>query len=97
MIEHIVFFKFSPETTKEQKDEAIKRLKNLANVLPGIVDIQAGYNFSERAKGYEIGLTVRFENRAALENYGPSSEHQAVVSYLDEIGNNDRLVVDFDL
>jgi hypothetical protein len=97
MIEHIVFFKFSPETTQAQKEEGIKRLKGLKDQLPGIVDLQAGFNFSERSKGYEVGLTVRFESKEDLLNYGPSDEHQAVVHFLEEIGNTDKLVIDFEL
>lgn len=96
MIEHIVLLKFSPETSQEQKDEALRRLEGLGSQLPGIVDIHAGYDFSNRAKGFEGALTIRFESREALQNYGPSEEHQAVVRYLDEIGTVDRLVVDFE-
>lgn len=96
MIEHIVLFKFSSETTKDQKDEALKRLENLGNLLPGVLDIHAGYDFSGRNQGFEAGLTVRFESKEALLNYGPSEEHQAVLRYLDEIGTTDKLVVDFE-
>ena len=97
MIEHIVFFKFTPETTQAQKEEAITRLKGLKEQLPGILDIQAGFNFSERSQGYEVGLTVRFDSKASLLNYGPSEEHQAVVRFLDKIGNTDKLVIDFEI
>ncbi|WEG10834.1 Dabb family protein [Pullulanibacillus sp. KACC 23026] len=97
MIEHIVLLKFSEQTTQDQKDEALKKLVHLGNVLPGILDIQAGYDFSGRAQGYEAGLTVRFESKEALQNYGPSEAHQSVIKYLDEIGTLDRLVMDFEL
>ncbi|MFC7392089.1 Dabb family protein [Scopulibacillus cellulosilyticus] len=95
MIEHIVLFKFKDETTKEQKDEAIKRLCQLADVLPGIIDIKAGHNFTDRGKGYTMGLTVRLESKEAFDHYGPSEEHQAVLAYLHEIGLEDTLAVDF--
>jgi heme-degrading monooxygenase HmoA len=97
MIEHIVLFKFSDETTNEQKEEAMKRLRGLKQQLPGIIDIQTGHNFSERSKGYVMGLTVRFETKENLEHYGPSPEHQAVVSYLKEIGMIDTLALDFEI
>ncbi|TCP30030.1 stress responsive alpha/beta barrel protein [Scopulibacillus darangshiensis] len=95
VIEHIVLFKFNDAATNEQKEEGMKRLRQLKSVLPGILDIQTNHNFSDRNKGYDMGLTVRFESKEALENYGPSPEHQAVVSYLDEIGVIDKLAVDF--
>lgn len=97
MVEHIVIFKFNKQTTTEQKNEAITRLKSLNQEIPGIVDIQAGLNFSDRSQGFEIGLTVRFEDKQALEVYGPHEKHQAVVSYLREIGLSDLVVVDFEI
>lgn len=96
MVEHIVLLKFSPETTIEQKQEAISRTLMLKEVIPGIVDIQQGINFSNRSKGFEVGLTVRFEDRTSLENYGPHPAHQEVFAYLQEIGVEDIIVVDFE-
>jgi len=97
MVEHIVLLKFSQVTTKEQKDEAICKTLALKEVIPGIVDIQQGYNFSKRSKGYEVGLTVRFEDRACFENYGPHPAHQKIFAYLKEIGLEDLIVVDFEI
>ncbi|SDJ62605.1 Dabb family protein [Salimicrobium halophilum] len=97
MIEHIILIKLSEETTTEQKQELIRRTLELKNSIPGIVDIQQGINFSERNKGYEIGMTVRFKDRESLENYGPHPAHQDIVSYLKEIGMEDRIVVDFEI
>ena len=34
MIEHMVAFTFTSSTTKEQKNEAIRRLKNLKQEIP---------------------------------------------------------------
>jgi Stress responsive A/B Barrel Domain len=95
MVEHIVLLKFSTKTTKEQKEELIRRTLELKNVIPGILDIQQGFNFSNRSQGYEIGLTVRFEDKASLDNYGPHPTHQEIVGYLKEIGMEDSIIVDF--
>lgn len=98
MVEHIVIMKFSPETTKEQKDQVIQKLRNLKEEIPGILDLQCNYNFSERSQGYEIGLTVRFESREALKVYTPHPRHQAVVSFMrEEAKLADIIVVDFDI
>lgn len=97
MVEHIVLIKFSPETTKEQKEELIRRTLQLKNLIPGIMDIQQGFNFSNRSQGYEMGLTVRFEDKASLDNYGPHPAHQKIVAYLKEIGMEDSIIVDFQL
>ncbi|MCO7176406.1 Dabb family protein [Sporolactobacillus kofuensis] len=97
MIEHIVLFKFSDETTEAQKIEGARRLRDLKNQLPGILDIQAGQNYSDRGKGYTMALTTRFRSKDDHEFYTPSPEHQACVSYLKEIGMIDSLAIDFEI
>ena len=97
MIEHIVLIKSSPTTTNEQKQELIRRTLNLKEKITGIIDIQQGFNFSTRNKGYDMGLTVRFENRQSLDNYLPHPEHQQIIAYLKEIGVEDTIIVDFEI
>jgi hypothetical protein len=92
----MIIFKFSPETTTEQIDECIHRLQDLKNHVPGIIDIVAGHNFSSRSQGYELGLTVRFENRAALDAYGPHPKHQECVQFMASVGRQDAIAVDFE-
>lgn len=97
MIQHIVLFKFEAETTDDQIDEAARRLRHLKHELPGIIDIQAGRNYSPRSKGYALGLAVQFKSKADHERYTPSPEHQSVVSYINSIGQTDSLAVDFEI
>lgn len=96
MVEHIVLLKFSKEATQSQKEELIQKTYALKDVIPGIVDLQQGFNFSDRNNGFEVGLTVRFENRDSLNNYGPHPSHQAITAYLKEIGVEDSIIVDFE-
>lgn len=97
MIEHIVLIKCAATTTAAQKEELIARTLRLKDTIAGIVDIQQGINFSPRSQGYDIGLTVRFENREALEQYIPHPAHQETIAYLKSIGVEDTIVVDFEL
>jgi len=97
MIDHIVLVKFAETTTQEQLQEVVKRFKALKNHLSGIVDLQAGINFSEKNQGYQVVLSVRFEDRAALEAYGPNPEHQAVAAFIREVGRVDSIVVDIEI
>ncbi|MFT8871768.1 MAG: Dabb family protein [Sporolactobacillus sp.] len=96
MIEHIVLFKFSKQTSIEQKVEGARRLQHLSAELPDILDIQAGQNVTDRGKGYSMALTARFPSKEALDFYTPSPQHQAVVSYLKAIGLEDSLAIDFE-
>lgn len=97
MIEHIVLIKLNPQVTQEQKAELIDKTYQLKNSIPGIIDLQQGENFSPRSQSYNIGLTVRFEDRAALDFYLPHPEHQKILGYLQEIGLEDLIVVDFEI
>lgn len=94
MIEHIVIVKFGESTTREQMQEAADRFKALQAIVEGIVDIQAGVNFSEKSQGYDLVLTVRFADEAAMNAYGPHPEHQKVAAFIRDIGREDSIVVD---
>jgi hypothetical protein len=95
MIKHIVLFKFSEQTSNEQKEEVIIRLRSLKEEITGIIDILAGINFSPNNSGFDIGLTVLFSDRHAFEIYGPHPKHQEVVSFLKDVGMTDIIIVDF--
>ncbi|MEF3301994.1 Dabb family protein [Paenibacillus sp. GYB003] len=97
MIDHIVLVKFGPSTTPEQLAEVVSRFKALRGHLTGVVDLQAGLNFSDKSQGHQVVLSVRFENRAALEAYGPNPRHQEVAAFIREVGRVDSIVVDFEL
>lgn len=80
-----------------QLENTIAMLKELKKEINGIIDIQAGQNLSKRSKGFELGLTVRFENIKALEEYGPHPKHQEIVRYLEKIGLVDMIILDFQI
>ncbi|WAH38676.1 Dabb family protein [Alicyclobacillus dauci] len=97
MVEHMVIFKFGPETTEEQISECVRRARTLRDDIKGIIDLAAGSNFSDRSQGFQVGLTVRFEDKRALSNYTPHPKHQEFVAFTMEIGRKDIIVVDFEL
>ncbi|WP_017727774.1 Dabb family protein [Halalkalibacterium ligniniphilum] len=97
MIDHIVLVKFAETTTPEQLQEVVDRFKALKNHLTGIVDLQAGLNLAEKSKDYQVVLSVRFEDQAALEAYGQNEEHQAVAAYIKEVGRIDSIGVDIEI
>lgn len=95
MIQHMVCLKFESDTTVQQKDEVIRRLRDLKTVIPNIQFLACNYNFSSRNQGYDVGLFVQFESEADLATYGPHPAHQAAVQYMKENGLVDTLVIDF--
>lgn len=96
MIEHMVIIKFGPGTTEEQLAECIRRTESLKDI-PGVVNLVAGRDISGRNQGHQLGLTVRFTDKSALDNYGPHPTHQAFVAFMEDIGRENIIVVDFDI
>lgn len=96
MIEHVVLFKLKPETTDHEKNELIRRLRSMEGKIEGMVSLSAGESFTDRHKGYTIGLVTRFVDKAAFEKYGPHPEHVPVKEYLTQICE-DVIAVDYEI
>lgn len=97
MVEHLVLFKTTADATEEQRERMIAELRSLRDRIPGIVHLSVGRNFSDRNQGYDIGLCVRFEDRAALEVYLPHPAHRGCVdTYVAPI-KEDVIVVDYEI
>ena len=97
MVEHIVLFKLKAGATAEQKEAAKKALKGLKEQIEGIVDLTCGDNFSERSQGHEMGLVVRFRDRAALDAYIPHPAHRGVVEQYIAPIRESGIVVDYEI
>jgi hypothetical protein len=97
MIHRTVLVKFAETTTQEQLQEVVERFKALKTHLTGIVDLQAGLNFAERSKEYQVVLMVRFEDKAALDAYVMDEQHQAVANFIKEVGRVDSIGVDIEI
>ncbi len=97
MVEHVVLFKTTPETTPEQRERMIAELRSLKEKIPGIIDLSVGTNFSDRNQGFDVGLVVRFVDRAALEVYLPHPAHRGCVDQFVAPIKADVIVVDYEI
>ena len=97
MVEHIVLIRWTEEASQAAIESAMAELRGLKGKIAGIVELSAGANFSERAKGFTHGMVVRFADRAALEAYGPHPEHQRVVQNVLGPIRAEILIFDFQL
>ncbi|MFC5448937.1 Dabb family protein [Paenibacillus aestuarii] len=97
MLDHIILLKFHEHTTDEQLQAVIDCFKSLRQHLWGVLDLQAGFNFSDRNQGYQLVLTVRFESREALAAYESNAEHHACSALIRESGRLDGIVVDIEV
>ncbi|WP_407272915.1 Dabb family protein [Radiobacillus sp. PE A8.2] len=97
MIDRSILLKFEESTTEKQLQQVVERFKSLQQHLTGVVDLQAGLNISDRNKGYQVVLTVRFENEEALRAYENNPEHHACSAFIKESGRLDGIVVDIEI
>ena len=91
MYEHLVTFKFKEDISEEKKKELLDLLHGFKGVIPGMVDMSAGFNETketENIHGYSLGLRVTFEDQLSLDQYGPHPAHQQFVQALDGLIDN---------
>ncbi len=91
----MVLFKFANDPTEQQLAHLTQLAHGLNEHIAGIVDLAIGRNTSSRNQGFQVGLTVRFQDKAALDAYGPHPKHQELVAFTLEMGRTDIIVVDF--
>lgn len=95
MIEHLVLFKFKPETEAAAITLILKQQKALQTKVPGIVEATVGQNFSDRGGGFTHCGRLGFQDRASLDAFYPHSAHQAFKALLQpEIES--LLVIDYE-
>lgn len=96
MVEHLVLFRWKAGVDSAAIESALEGLRALKEQIPGILELTCGPNFSERAKGFDAGLYVRFVSRSALDSYGPHPAHQRVVNELLTPIREDVIALDFE-
>lgn len=97
MIEHLVLFQWKTDASPEAIARVMNELRALQSQIPGIRDMTCGTNFSARSQGYTHALVIRFEDRAALEAYGPHPAHQRVVQEFIGPIRVETLVMDYEV
>lgn len=79
MIYHAVYFKWKSATPKDKINDAVRSLNALKGVVPSILEIQVGENFSDRSGGYTHVLISKFRSKEHLDQYQTNPDHQKVV------------------
>jgi hypothetical protein len=79
---HMFAFRWKPGVTEEQKKRVVTEIRALQGQIPGLRETIVGMNLSPRGQGYELGGVMKFDDRAALEQYGPHPAHQKLLGWL---------------
>ena len=96
MVEHLVLFKLKPDATAQQVSDMLAALERLAQQIDTVRELSCGHNFSDRGNGHQVGLLVRFADRAGLAAYLPHPAHQACVAEYVKPILDDVTVVDYE-
>jgi hypothetical protein len=84
MIRHVVFFKFKPETSPEDRRSALDGLRALPPKISAIIDYEVGENVLPSARAWDASLIATYESLARLKEYSDHPDHQAVAIKLRE-------------
>jgi hypothetical protein len=85
MITHIVCWKYRPETSPEQRDDHIAKLKALPTVIPNIESFDVGADTMHLERSFDTGLVAVYADMAALDAYTVHPAHQEVAAFGKQI------------
>jgi hypothetical protein len=95
MITHIVCWKYKPETTVEQRNEHVAKLRALPGFISDIESFSVGSDVLHLDRSFDTGLVAVYRDMAALDAYTEHLEHQKVAALGREISRQ-VISVDFD-
>ena len=85
MIRHIVFFKFKPEITEEQKNKLVEDLKTLKKKIPLIQRLEVEFDIGKKPNSFDLALNTDFKRWEDVEKYSIHPDHVAVVELIKQI------------
>ncbi len=100
MIKHIVFWKMKSEAegrnAQENASLMVAKLTALKNLVPQVVEIDAGVDFNRSDAAWDVALYTTFQTRSDLDAYQVHPEHQKVVEFVRSVVAS-RCVVDYEV
>ena len=98
-IVHIVMWRMNAATADERLSQArtaAAAFEATRGTISGVLDMQVGVNVVDAPEAWDLALSMRFKNRAALEAY---SDHPAHLEIKRLVGpmRMERKQVDFEL
>ncbi len=98
MIKHIVMWKLKDEAEGNDKATNAKLMKEkldaIANLVPGMLKLEVGFDLKLDATAYDVILYCEFENEAALAAYQEHPQHKAVFPFIGAVRES-RVAVDY--
>ncbi|OCH92673.1 dabb-domain-containing protein [Obba rivulosa] len=85
-VQHIVLAKFRNDEPEEAKEQVFEKLSQLLRGVPSIRDFHVGLPILPGgARGFDFGMTLRFENVDGFFEYVQHANHEKIIKYLQPI------------
>lgn len=94
MIEHIVLIKIK-EGQEGEIEKICKSLNSLKDIIPEIIQINAGRNLASRSQGFQMGLSSVFASEEDLHIYDQHPAHQKILKNMIAPVKEDVIAFDF--
>ena len=92
MIKHIVFLKFKPDVSADQRQEIIVELRALPRQIDVIREYEVGEDVLKTPRSWDVGLIGTYDNLEALKTYNDHPAHVAVVQKIRAISEGSASV-----
>jgi hypothetical protein len=85
MIRHVVFFKFKPETGRDERGEALDQLRALPDKIEVIRSLEVGEDLLGSRRSWDAVLIATYDDLSALEIYQRHDDHVPLVLKLQQL------------
>jgi len=92
MIVHIVMFKFKDENKGANIEETKKRLNALVDLVPTLITMEVGINFTVADRAFDLSLYSTFDTKEDLDIYAVHPEHLKVVEFIKSVTAESKVV-----
>lgn len=80
MIHHLVWFKLRENIEEHEVEQLKTNLLEMPALIPEIIELACGRDFSGRSRGFEFGLSVKFATREDGQIYDKHPDHLAFIA-----------------
>jgi len=85
MLTHIVCWKYNSETSQQQRQNHIEKLRALPGMIPNILKFEVGADVLHLERSFDTGLVAVYPDRAALDFYTEHPEHLKAAAFGKQI------------
>ncbi len=96
MIHHLVWFKLKENIENAEVAQLQANLLEMPPLIPEIIEMACGRDFSGRARGFDFGLSVTFKSREDGQIYDKHPDHQAFIAKSKQFWT-DVMALDFEV